>query len=356
MLYAEDEASSRIVFEHAFGSELNLITVSDGPSALALMETRETAVLVADMRMPGLSGEDLLRITKERHPRTVRIAVTAYSELDRILRVLNEGLVARYIIKPWDRADLLEVLRWACETWSESADSAALQFRLLETVATASSFAHDLKTPLMSILANADYLRELADDIPVLRTALEKLTLAPEHQRTLSAILDELKPISEDLLVSTQHMRRLIDGMRDWPPATPVIDPLPMVRHAMAVCQPLAKQLSASIDYQGPGALPRVRMSASELGQVLINVVANSAHAIGARGATGHVSITAQEAHGMLELQVRDNGIGVTRREDGKGIGVGQCERILAIAGGRLHIANEPGIGTVVTITLPTAA
>jgi signal transduction histidine kinase len=97
-------------------------------------------------------------------------------------------------------------------------------------------------------------------------------------------------------------------------------------------------------------------MSASELGQVLINVVANGAHAIGARGATGHVSITAQEAHGMLELQVRDNGVGVTRREDNTGLGVGQCERILAIAGGRLHIANEPGIGTVVTITLPTAA
>ena len=96
-------------------------------------------------------------------------------------------------------------------------------------------------------------------------------------------------------------------------------------------------------------------MSASELGQVLINVVANSAQAIGARGAgTGHVSITAHEGQGTLELKVRDDG--APPPADANPLGIGQCQRMLATAGGQLRIESKPGIGTVVTITLPTAA
>jgi len=360
------------VFEQSFGAEFEVIAVPDGASALALLETREAAVLITDMRMPGLSGEDLLRITKERHPRTIRIVVTAYSDIDRILRALNEGLVARYIIKPWEYAEIVQVLRWGCEAWSLSADAAALHERLAETerlVATASSFAHDMKSPLMSVLANAEHLQELARDAPALRAALATVPLAPEHSRSLSLILDELSPIAADLVTSSRRLGELIEQVNPLPGVAPVIDPLPIVRHVMAVCQPLAAELSASIDYAGPGALPRVRMSASELGQVLINLVANGAQAVGARGTTGHVSITAHEADGMLELQVRDDGIGLsagalsrvgtpfyTTRMDGIGLGVAQCQRLVGIAGGQFSIDSQPGVGTIVTITLPTAA
>ena len=57
-------------------------------------------------------------------------------------------------------------------------------------------------------------------------------------------------------------------------------DPLPIVRHAMAVCQELAIPVRAQIGYEGPAMLPRVRMSPTELTQVLINVVANGAQAV----------------------------------------------------------------------------
>src|SRR5512139_3479932 len=142
VLYVEDDAGNRIVFEQVFGRDFEVVTVSDGPSALALLETREAAVLLTDMQMPGLSGEELLRIAKERHPRTIRIMITAYSDVDRILRALNEGLVARYIIKPWERTEIMQVLRWACEAWMLSADAEGLHHRLVETermVTTASS-------------------------------------------------------------------------------------------------------------------------------------------------------------------------------------------------------------------------
>lgn len=377
VLYVEDEANNRIVFEQSFGRDFQVVTVGDGPTALALLETREAAVLVTDMQLPGLSGEELLRIAKERHPRTIRIMVTAYSDVDRILRALNEGLVARYIIKPWERTELMLVLRWACEAWMLSADAAGLHHRLVETermVTTASSLVHDLRTPLMSVLANADHLEELAHDAHALRDALANVPLPAHQRRTLDTILDELSPISKDLVSATRELDTLIERLHPWPDASfgaaPLIDPLPVVRHAMAVCQPLAAQLHASIGYDGPGALPRVRMSPSELTQVLINVVANGAQAVAARGtAQGKVSIVAHEREGMLELKVHDDGVGIapeilarigtpfyTTREDGAGLGVAQCQRLIGTAGGRFSIDSELGIGTTVTILLPTAA
>ena len=142
------------------------------------------------------------------------------------------------------------------------------------------------------------------------------------------------------------------------------------MRHAIAVCQELAVTGRGSIGYHGPTKLPRVRMSPTELTQVLINVVANGAQAVAARGVpNGKVSINARPEEGMLELQVRDDGVGMppevlnrvgtpffTTRTDGTGLGLAQCQRLIGTAGGRFRIESEPGVGTTVTIVLPTAA
>lgn len=371
VLYVEDDRNNRIVFEQSFGREFEVVTVEDGPSALALLETREAAVLLTDMQMPGLSGEELLRIARERHPRTIRIVVTAHSDVDRILRALNEGLVARYIIKPWERAEIAQVLRWACEAWEMSADTAKLHERLAESeriVTIASSLVHDLRTPLMAILANAEHLQTLSTCVPALREALEKVSLPEDRRRDLFQIFDDLGPVAKDIVVSTRQLGELVDRLQPAASERPLIDPLPIVRHALAVCQPLAAQLSASLGYEGPGALPHVRVAPQDLAQVLINVVANGAQAIAARGGTGRVSIAAQEREGMLELLVRDDGVGIaadavgrvgtpfyTTREGAAGLGVTQCQRLIAVAGGRFSITSEPGVGTTVTIQLPAA-
>lgn len=364
VLYVDDDRNNRIVFEQSFGREFEVVTVPDAAAALALLETREPAVLLTDMQMPGLSGEELLRIARERYPRTIRIVVTAYSDVDRILRALNEGLVARYIIKPWERRELAQVLRWGCEAWALS-DAGALRQRLADTERVAST-VHDLKTPLTAILANAEHLEALAANVPALRAALAAVTLAPERRRELALIFDELEPIAGDLVTAGRQIHRLVDQLLPAAAVGPAIDPLPIVRHALAVCEPIAAQLSASLRYEGPGSLPRVRVSPQDLTQVLINVLSNGAQAVAARGGAGAVSIAAHEREGMLELQVHDDGVGIaaeavgrvgtpfyTTRDDGAGLGVARCKRLLATAGGAFNIASEPGTGTTVTILLP---
>lgn len=382
VLYVDDERGNRIVFEQSLNAEFNLLTAAHAGEVLDLLDKHEVAVVVSDMRMPSMSGEELLRIVKERHPEVIRMVVTAYADVEPILRAINEGLVARYIVKPWIRAELVQVLRWAIEAWTFSRDSAALHRRLLETerLATLGSIAgmlvHDLKQPLMSLLVNVEHLRELANAAPLLRDALLQAPIPSAQRARLLELVDDLDPVTSDLRTSGNHLSELISGLRELgKPRDPRLpstatDPLPIVRHAMAVCQELAIPARASIGYDGPGELPRVRMSATELTQVLINVVANGAQAVAARGMPhGKVSIVARPDADMLELQIRDDGVGMapevlnrvgtpffTTRPDGTGLGLAQCQRLVGTAGGRLRIESERGIGTTVTIILPTAA
>ena len=382
VLYVDDDRGNRIVFEQSLSSEFNLLTAPNAAEALELLEVHDVAVIVSDMRMPAMTGDELLRIVKERYPQVIRMVVTAYADVDPILRAINEGLVARYIVKPWIRTELVQVLRWAIEAWTFSRDSAALHRRLLETerLATLGSIAgmlvHDLKQPLMSLLVNVEHLRELANAAPILHDALLHAPIAPAERARLIELVEDLDPVTTDLRTSGLHLSELISGLRELGrPRDPrslqaSSDPLPIVRHAMAVCQELAIPARASIGYEGPGELPRVRMSATELTQVLINVVANGAQAVAARGTPhGRISIVARTDADMLELQIRDDGVGMapevlsrvgtpffTTRPDGTGLGLAQCQRLVGTVGGRFRIESERGIGTTVTIILPTAA
>ena len=382
VLYVDDERGNRVVFEQSLNTEFHVMTAQGASEALEVLDQHEVAVIVSDIRMPSMTGEELLRIVKERYPQVIRMVVTAYADVEPILRAINEGLVARYIIKPWIRAELVQVLRWAIEAWTFSRDSAALHRRLLETerLATLGSIAgmlvHDLKQPLMSLLVNVEHLRELANAAPMVRDALLQAPIPSAQRARLIELIDDLDPVTTDLKTSGQHLSELISGLRELGrprdlrnPVT-TSDPLPIVRHAMAVCQELAIPARASIGYEGPGQLPRVRMSATELTQVLINVVANGAQAVAARGVPhGKVSIVARSESDMLELQIRDDGVGMspdvlsrvgtpffTTRPDGTGLGLAQCQRLVGTVGGRFRIESERGIGTTVTIILPIAA
>ena len=379
VLYVDDELGNRVVFEQSLASEFNIRSVPDGPAALAVLEQEEVAVVVTDMRMPKMSGEELLRIVKEKYPRTVRIVLTAYSDIDPILRAINEGLVARYIVKPWQREEVVQVLRWGVEAWNFGKDAVELQRRLIETerLATigrfASMFVHDLRTPLSSALLNLGMIGEQL--VPQLRDAIADAPLDARTHDELSTIVEEIERSHHqiDLALATlkdflSAMNAFAKGNRQQGPVE--TDPLPIVRHAMSVCQSLAMKLHAQIDYRGPTTLPHVRMSPTELTQVLINLLANGAQAVAARGlANGYVSIEALARGDELELRVHDEGVGMppevlsrvgtpffTTRSEGTGLGIAQCQRLVGTAGGRLQIESEPGVGTTVTIILPTAA
>jgi adenylate cyclase len=67
------------------------------------------------MRMPYMSGAEFLARAQTLYPDTMRILLTGYSEIELVVRAINEGGVYRYLNKPWDDEDLLLTVAQALE-------------------------------------------------------------------------------------------------------------------------------------------------------------------------------------------------------------------------------------------------
>lgn len=114
ILYVDDEKANLFNFLIAFKSYFTIFTADSGPAALEIFEnTPDIAIVVADQRMPRMTGAELLQKIKELEPDAVRIILTAYTEVADILDSINKGKIYHYIIKPWKEAELLLLLQKA---------------------------------------------------------------------------------------------------------------------------------------------------------------------------------------------------------------------------------------------------
>jgi signal transduction histidine kinase len=380
IVYVDDERPNRIVFEQSFGARFNVRALPSGQAALELLRNETAAALITDQRMPDMSGHELLVKVKQLYPEMIRVVITAYSDLDPILSAVNEGLVARYIIKPWDRAEVEQILLWSLEAFTLGRQKSALQLRLMQTerLVTLGSMAaavlHDLHQPLTNLTVNVERLAEHGKSIEKLKTALEEAGASlPKRDRTLlTELLGELPELSRDLLMSCNVMTNMTVGLKQFLKSEPMpepsgVEPVPIIQYAIGVCRETAVRARGRISYEGPSALPKVHIGSSELTQVLINVVANGAQALLARNKSGgRVVVTATDAGKEVQLTVDDNGTGMSpevlgkvgtpffsTRPEGTGLGVAQCRRLVEGAGGTFKIESVEGQGTTVTFTLP---
>lgn len=380
VLYVDDERPNRIVFEQSLGSQFNIRSVAGGKEALEVLADTDVAVIITDMRMPEMSGEQLLGIVKEKWPATIRMVLTAYSDIEPILEAINKGLVARYIVKPWEREELIQVLRWAIEAWTFGKESNALQRRLLETerLATLGSIAgavvHDLNQPLAGLVINSDRLLQLAEAGEPLKQFLLGNRVDRDDRERIEELAEELNELARDLHENAVHLRSVTQSLAQFlysrpVEAAPATDPLPLIKNAIAVCHDIAVRARGTILYDGPKELPRVRMAATELTQVLINLISNAGQALLATGeADRHVDVVVRQDGNVVVFEIRDEGVGMppdvlakvgtpffTTRKEGIGLGLAQCQRLVGKHGGSFRIDSTQGVGTTVTFTLPVA-
>ena len=96
--------------------DCEVITANDGVEALALMKANPADIIVSDMNMPNMSGQELLQHIADDYPETIRMVLTATAELSIILSAVNSGRIWGYMEKPWNNDQLLLTLDQAMTT------------------------------------------------------------------------------------------------------------------------------------------------------------------------------------------------------------------------------------------------
>ena len=101
ILLVDDEQNVLDGLQRLFRKEFSLETACGGEAGLALMASSGPfAVVVSDMRMPGMNGIQFLMAARERHPETVRLMLTGNSDIKTAIDAVNEGHVFRFLTKP----------------------------------------------------------------------------------------------------------------------------------------------------------------------------------------------------------------------------------------------------------------
>jgi thioredoxin reductase (NADPH) len=121
-----------------FGERYRVMRASSGAEALDLLTQLRTrgdqvALLVADQRMPGLSGTDYLVKARAIVPDAKRVLLTAYADTEAAIAAINDVALDYYLLKPWDPPDeqLYPVVEDLLTTWESGAALSAGGVRVI---------------------------------------------------------------------------------------------------------------------------------------------------------------------------------------------------------------------------------
>ena len=111
----DDDESIRWVLEKALSREsIELYSFANAQDAIEALESDRPQVLVSDIRMPGISGLELLKRAKEKYPDLPVIIMTAFSDLDSAVSAFQGGAF-EYLAKPFDVSKAVELIRRALD-------------------------------------------------------------------------------------------------------------------------------------------------------------------------------------------------------------------------------------------------
>jgi len=83
----------------------DVFTFNDPRKALAELDKIEAAVVVADQRMPEMTGTELLEIVKIKYPNTTRMILSGYADITSILSAINQGKIFYFITNMMGKID-----------------------------------------------------------------------------------------------------------------------------------------------------------------------------------------------------------------------------------------------------------
>jgi len=110
LLCVDDEPSILRSLQWLLKKDFDVQIAASGYEALVLLQHNDFDVIVSDQRMPGMMGSEFLREARKISPRSMRILLTGYSDVQAILRSVNDGEVFRFVNKPWNIKELPQII------------------------------------------------------------------------------------------------------------------------------------------------------------------------------------------------------------------------------------------------------
>ena len=128
VLCVDDEQNIlRSIKRALFSLKIDLTLAESGEEALAIMEQKTIHVVISDMKMPHMTGAELLEKVAAKYPDTFRVVLTGFADIDATIKAVNQGRIHRYLQKPWDNQELINTIEEGLERVRLKDENARLQ-------------------------------------------------------------------------------------------------------------------------------------------------------------------------------------------------------------------------------------
>ena len=145
ILLVDDEPEILYSLQGLLRREFELYTAESGSQALEILQQHPIHVVMSDQRMPEMTGVQLMHRVKDAHPEAIRIVFTGYADIRAVIDAINNIGLYRYITKPWDPDELIEVLHQAAARYEEIVEHQRLLTDLREYVGQGQELTQQLR-------------------------------------------------------------------------------------------------------------------------------------------------------------------------------------------------------------------
>lgn len=374
ILIVDDEADIALILKlHLEDAGYQTAWANEGSLALSMLAEEEYAAMLLDVKMPGMTGMEVLEKIQETDKKLAVIMMTAHGSESFAVECMKAGALD-YFVKPFDMSDILQRLARAITFHNAVVHKERLEREKDDFV---SMLSHDMKNPLAAVIGSIDIIREGRLG-PVNSEQVEYLQAAIESCNEVVAMIDNLLDIHRfEAGCMQMHLR--------------VVNPQDLIRSATQRFLVLAGHEQIHLSIESEKDLPFIVVDSNAFTRIIGNLLGNS---IKFTSSGGFISVRCRTyfvddlatlnipeyAHppalfGKFKkyfcLSVKDNGPGIppeehsrifnrfvqstknTKIKVGSGLGLAFCKMAIESFGGIIWVDSTEGEGSEFIFLLP---
>jgi signal transduction histidine kinase len=330
-------------------------TATDGQDGLAKAKEIRPDLALVDLKMPGISGFEVLENLKQIDPHIIPVVITGYATVDSAVEAMKKGAYD-FLPKPFTPEELRIIIRRGLERRKLALEAEALrrEKKLMEenfiTMVT-----HQLRSPLVAIQQYFEVI--LAGMVGEVEEKQKEWLLRARDR------LDGLLSLINDWLDLARINRgQLVDKFK-------LVSIAAILDKLVKFMRPYADENQVRLELAAEGSAAEVLGDEQTLEQVFTNLLSN---AIKYNRPQGSVTISIREENGRVRVDFKDSGVGISpenmsrlfeqfyrvdrkegQKTKGTGLGLSIAKKIVEAHNGTIEVASQLGTGSTFTVLLP---
>ncbi len=351
VLVVDDEMGPRESLKMILNPYYNVLVADRGAQAIEMLKGHQVDLVTLDLKMPGLTGINVLEKVKAHDPDIEAIIITGYGSLDTAIEGLRLGAFD-YISKPFDVNHILSLVRRGLERRTAKAKLRQVKSDFLSNV------SHELRTPL-SVVVGFVYL--------LLNQVIGKLS--DEQQKILETVYRNSEELLE-LIDNVLWMTSLNAG--DANASVEKFDARDLVKESVDRHEKMIRDKGLQLNVELANGDLSMVSDRAKVERVFQNIFNNSVKFTTAGEITIKVGSSADRA--SMDFEIIDTGVGIEQNKidtifepfhqadnssqrafSGLGIGLTVARRMADLVGGKLSITSNLNVGTRVVMSFPSS-